>query len=141
MPLKKKVFWYCFINFSFIFLLFCKKEIRKVLLYMPQTVNLANPAQYYLRNARASDDLFGLWQPVVESGLATDSCWWLWNRKDGKKHPRSEPSHLNEEKTSKFDRATNFTKQRFEPLTFCSTLNSITGLRFICIVQTNLKTT
>lgn len=44
-------------------------------------------------------------------------------------------------KTSKFDKATNFTKQRFEPLTFFSTLNSITGLRFISIMQTNLKTT
>ena len=45
---------------------------------------------------------------------------------------------LVKKKTSKFDKATHFTKQRFEPLTFFSTLNSITGLRFISIVQTNL---
>ena len=32
---------------------------------------------------------------------------------------------LMKKKTSKFDKVTNFTKQRFEPLSFCSTLHYI----------------
>ena len=34
--LRKKVIWYCFKNFSVIFLLFRKKGARKVLKYRPQ---------------------------------------------------------------------------------------------------------